>query len=127
MPPDSQQPSAGMRKAIERFPDRPDLQSGLARLEWQGGDLDATQRALAAADRAGRQPSSRWLFANQLLTSGGVHRHKPLRTSCERAPRPTSQSPEYGHGILYTGESLLWTAAIAARESTQRGRLDGSD
>ena len=59
-----------MRKVAERFPDRPDLQRGLARLEWQNGALEGTLRALAIADRTLRRPSWRAMFADELLAAG---------------------------------------------------------
>lgn len=61
-----------MRKVAERFPERPDLHRGLARLEWQNGTLEGALRALAIADRTPRRPSWRAMFADDLLSTGGA-------------------------------------------------------
>ena len=61
-----------MRKVVERFPDRPDLHRGLARLEWNNGTLEGALRALATADRAPRRPSWRAMFADDLLSTGST-------------------------------------------------------
>ena len=69
-PTDARGVRTAVRKAVERLVNRPDLELGLARLEWQGGDLDAALRALAVADRAPQQPSSRSRFADERLLTG---------------------------------------------------------
>ncbi len=61
-----------MRKVAERFPDRPDLHRGLARVEWNQGTLEGALRALATADRTPRRPSWRAMFADDLLSTGGA-------------------------------------------------------
>ena len=61
-----------MRRVAERFPDRPDLHRGLARLEWNNGTLEGALRALATADRTPRRPSWRAIFADDLLSAGST-------------------------------------------------------
>jgi tetratricopeptide (TPR) repeat protein len=72
-PADSRGVLETLRKVAARNPGRDDLARGLAILEWRGGSLDAALRALAAADRSGRQPSWRSVFAEELLLSGASH------------------------------------------------------
>jgi tetratricopeptide (TPR) repeat protein len=57
----------GLRRALAREPQRGDLARGLARLEWQGGDMRAALKALAATERAERGPNARWAFGETLL------------------------------------------------------------
>lgn len=61
-----------VRKFVASFPDRVDLQSAAARLEWKMGDGAAAQKALVAADRPGLTPPLRWRFADELLRTSAA-------------------------------------------------------
>lgn len=57
----------GVRRALEREPQRTDLARGLAQLEWMGGDMHAALKVLHDLDRGERGPRNRWAFAENLL------------------------------------------------------------
>ncbi len=59
-----------VRRAAANSGGRADLERGLAIIEWRTGDVPAALQALAIADRSGRQPSWRWMFADELLSTG---------------------------------------------------------
>lgn len=60
----------GLRRALAREPRRGDLGRGLARLEWQSGDMRAALKALVATERVERGPNARWSFGETLLLQG---------------------------------------------------------
>jgi tetratricopeptide (TPR) repeat protein len=60
----------GMRRAFAREPQRGDLGTGLARLEWLAGDMRATLKILGGLERGERGPRQRWGFGEGLLLLG---------------------------------------------------------
>ncbi len=68
-PSDSRAIRDAMHKAALARPDRVDLVSSAARLDWKLGDETAARRALAGSDRPGFTPPLRWRFADDLLNA----------------------------------------------------------
>jgi tetratricopeptide (TPR) repeat protein len=79
-PSDSKAIRESMRRAAQARPDRVDLQTGAARLDWKFGDETGAMKTLITADRPGFTPPLRWRFADELLgtasprdSAGAVH------------------------------------------------------
>ncbi len=56
-----------VRKAAAINPDRVDIESAAAALDWKMGDGATAMRSLASSDRPGLTPPLRWRFADALL------------------------------------------------------------
>jgi len=69
-PNDSHVGRDGVRRALNREPQRTDLARGLAQLEWAAGDMHAALKVLKDLDHGERGPRARWMFAENLLLLG---------------------------------------------------------